>query len=152
MQDITHSFWLAMIQIITFYPVLMEIVLLSLRVSLTATFLSCVFGLFIGASVAVSKFPGRNAVIILMNALMGLPPVVVGLFVYLNLSRAGPLGWLGFLYTPTAMIIAQTILISPIVAALSRQVLEEIHNEYQEQFQSLALTNFARTKAILWDG
>ncbi len=130
---------------------LWEIVLLSLRVSLTATALSCLIGLPVGALVAVGRFRGRNVLLIVMNALMGLPPVVVGLVVYLSLSRAGPLGFLGLLYSPAAMIIAQTILITPIVAALSRQVLEDIYGEYAEQFRSLCLTRVQTVQALLWD-
>lgn len=130
---------------------LLEIVLLSLRVSLTATVAACLIGLPVGALVAVSRFRGRNVVLVVMNALMGLPPVVVGLFVYLYLSRSGPLGFLGLLYSPTAMIIAQTILITPIVAALSRQVLEDLHAEYSEQFRSLCLTRWQAIQALLWD-
>ena len=130
---------------------LLEIVLLSLQVSLTATILSCLIGLPLGALVAVGRFPGRGAVLIVMNALMGLPPVVVGLVVYLYLSRAGPLGFLGLLYSPAAMIIAQTILITPIVAALSRQVLEDLNAEYSDQFRSLCLTRTQTVQALLWD-
>jgi tungstate transport system permease protein len=130
---------------------LIEIVGLSLRVSLTATALACMIGLPLGALVAISRFRGRNAVLVVMNALMGLPPVVVGLLVYLHLSRAGPLGFLGLLYTPWAMIIAQTILIAPIVAALSRQVLEDLHTEYAEQFRSLCLSQWQAVQALLWD-
>src|SRR5262249_15517233 len=97
-------------------PKLLDIVLLSLRVSLTSVALSCLVGLPIGATIAVSRFPGRKTVIVILNAMMGLPPVVVGLAVYLLLSRAGPLGELGLLFTPTAMVIAQAILITPIIA------------------------------------
>lgn len=130
---------------------LWEIVQLSLWVSLSATALACLIGLPVGALVAITKFLGRNGVLIVMSALMGLPPVVVGLLVYLHLSRSGPLGFLGLLYTPTAMIIAQTILIAPIVAALSRQVLEDLHVEYSEQFRSLCLTRLQMMQALLWD-
>lgn len=130
---------------------LLEIVMLSLQVSLIATAIACVLGFAVGALVAVSRFRGRGAVLVLMNALMGLPPVVVGLFVYLHLSRSGPLGFLGLLYTPTAMIIAQTILITPIVAALSRQVLEDLHHEYADQFRSLCLTRLQSVRTLLWD-
>lgn len=132
-------------------PDLWEIVLLSLRVSLTATVLACLIGLPLGALVATARFPGRGAVLVVMNALMGLPPVVVGLVVYLHLSRSGPLGFLGLLYTPTAMIIAQTILIAPIVAALSRQVLEDLHAEYAETFRSLCLSTAQTVQALIWD-
>lgn len=130
---------------------LLEIVLLSLRVSLTATAIACMIGMTAGALVAIGRFRGRGAVLIVMNALMGLPPVVVGLVVYLHLSRAGPLGFLGLLYTPTAMIVAQTILITPIVAALSRQVLEDLHAEYADAFRSLCLTRWQTMQALLWD-
>ena len=131
---------------------LIEIVLLSLQVSLSATLFAALIGLPLGAVLAVSRFPGRGAVLVLINALMGLPPVVVGLLVYLHLSRAGPLGFLGLLYTPTAMIIAQTILIAPIVTALSRQVLEDLHGEYAETFRSLCLSRRDVVGALLWDG
>jgi tungstate transport system permease protein len=132
-------------------PDLVEIVGLSLRVSLSATAVALILGLPLGALLAITRFRGRNAVLVLVNALMGLPPVVVGLLVYLHLSRAGPLGFLGLLYTPTAMIIAQTILITPIVTALSRQVLEDLHAEYDEQFRSLCLGRFETIQALIWD-
>lgn len=131
---------------------LVEIVVLSLQVSLTATLLSCALGLPLGALVAITRFRGRGAVLVVMNALMGLPPVVVGLVVYLHLSRSGPLGFLGLLYTPAAMIIAQTLLIAPIVAALSRQVIEDLHLEYADQFRSWSLTRLQSIRALLWDG
>ena len=151
MQSIGEAIGLAMGLVLSGDADLIEIVLLSLQVSLTATAIACLIGLPVGALVAISRFRGRNAVLIVMNALMGLPPVVVGLLVYLHLSRSGPLGFLGLLYTPTAMIIAQTILIAPIVAALSRQVLEDLHAEYAEQFRSLCLTQFQIIQALLWD-
>src|SRR5688572_30441728 len=110
---------------------LVEIVLLSIRVSLSAVVIASLIGLPLGAAIAVGRFTGRRALIVMLNALMGLPPVVVGLVVYLMLSRAGPLGELGILFTPSAMVIAQTILITPIVAALSRQVIEDSWQEYQ---------------------
>src|SRR5712675_2174737 len=114
-------------------PTLTSIVLLSLQVSLTAVAFATALGLPLGAAIAVGRFPGRRVVIVLLNALMGLPPVVVGLVVYLLLSRAGPLGELGLLFTPSAMVIAQTILILPIVAALCRQSVEDAWREYEEQ-------------------
>ena len=132
-------------------PKLVEIVLLSLRVSLTAVVIACVIGLPLGAAVAVSRFPGRRPVIVLLNALMGLPPVVVGLVVYLLLSRAGPLGSAGLLFTPTAMVIAQAILIVPIVAALSRQVVEDAWHEYREQLRSLGESRLGAAGTLLWD-
>jgi tungstate transport system permease protein len=132
-------------------PKLVEIVLLSLRVSLTAVVIACVIGLPLGAAVAVSRFAGRRPVIVLLNALMGLPPVVVGLVVYLLLSRAGPLGSAGLLFTPTAMVIAQAILIVPIVAALSRQVVEDAWHEYREQLRSLGESRLGAVGTLLWD-
>ena len=130
---------------------LAEIVLLSLRVSLTAVVLACVLGLPLGAAIAVSRFPGKQALIVALNALMGLPPVVVGLVVYLLLSRAGPLGQFGILFTPAAMVIAQTILIVPIVAALSRQVIEDAWQEYEEQLKSLGAGPRTAAITLLWD-
>ena len=132
-------------------PKLLDIVLLSLRVSLTAVAISCILALPVGAAIAVSRFPGRRGLIVVLNALMGLPPVVVGLAVYLLLSRAGPLGALGLLFTPTAMVIAQTILITPIVAALSRQVVEDAWEEYREQLRSLGEKRFGAAVTLLWD-
>jgi len=147
----TEALGLALTMVATADADLVEIVALSLYVSLTATVIAAVIGLAIGALLAVTRFTGRGAVLIALNALMGLPPVVVGLLVYLHLSRAGPLGFLGLLYTPTAMIIAQVILITPIIAALSRQVLEDLHREYAEQFRSLSLPPQTAMGAILWD-
>ncbi len=132
-------------------PKLMDIVLLSLRVSLSAVAIATVIGLPVGAAVAVNRFLGRRTVIVVLNALMGLPPVVVGLLVYLLLSRAGPLGEWGLLFTPTAMVIAQAILIAPIVAALSRQVVEDAWHEYREQLRSLGATPLAAAATLLWD-
>jgi tungstate transport system permease protein len=152
MQSISEALGLALGLVFSTDQDLYEIVRLSLYVSLSATVLACAIGLPIGALLATTRFPGRGAVLVVVNALMGLPPVVVGLFVYLYLSRSGPLGFLGLLYTPTAMIIAQTLLITPIVAALSRQVLEDLDNEYAEQFRSFALTRIQRVQALVWDG
>ena len=130
---------------------LVEIVLLSLSVSLTAVLIACLLGLPLGAAIAVSRFPGRRSLIVVLNALMGLPPVVVGLVVYLLLSRAGPLGSAGLLFTPSAMVIAQAILILPIVAALSRQVVEDAWQEYREQLRSLGESRFGAAATLLWD-
>ncbi|MEL6103464.1 MAG: ABC transporter permease [Pseudomonadota bacterium] len=152
MQDFAASISIAWSLVVSADPALLEIVLLSLRVSVSAALLACLIGLPLGALIAVTRFRGRNAVLILLNALMGLPPVVVGLIVYLHLSRAGPLGFLGLLYTPAAMIIAQTLLITPIVAALSRQILEDLFEEYREQFQSLAVSRWQAVEAVIWDG
>ena len=131
---------------------LVEIVGLSLRVSLTAVALAALVGLPLGAVVALIRFPGRRAVAALLDALMGLPPVVVGLLVYLMLSRAGPLGVFGLLFTPTAMIIAQCLLITPIIAALTRQVIEDLWAEYAEQLRSLGATRLRCVPTLLWDG
>ena len=130
---------------------LVEIVLLSLRVSLSAVAISALLGLPMGAAIAVSRFPGRQTVIVVLNALMGLPPVVVGLLVYLLLSRAGPLGPLGILFTPSAMVIAQSILILPIIAALSRQAIEDAWREYEEQLRSLGAGRVNAALTLLWD-
>jgi tungstate transport system permease protein len=130
---------------------LYSIVALSLRVSLTAVTLATLIGLPLGALIAITRFRGRDAVIVALNALMGLPPVVVGLLVYLLLSRAGPLGDLGLLFTPTAMVIAQTILIAPIIAGLARQTLEDAWQEYAEQLRSLGAGPLAAALTLLWD-
>jgi tungstate transport system permease protein len=151
MQDFTAAFGLAFGLIASGDPALGEIVLLSLRVTLSAVAIACALGLPLGAAVAVLRFPGRGAVILALNALMGLPPVVVGLLIYLMLSGAGPLGVLGLLYTPTAMIIAQTVLVTPIVAALTRQVVEDLQGEYDEQLRSLGLGISATVGTLLWD-
>jgi tungstate transport system ATP-binding protein len=132
--------------------VLAEIVALSLRVTLSAVLVSCLIGLPLGAALALSRFPGRGAVIIVFNALMGLPPVVAGLVVYLLLSRSGPLGALSLLFTPTAMIIAQTILILPIIVSLTRSVIEDLWREYEEQLRSLGSSATRAIPTLLWDG
>ena len=151
MQDYGNALWLALELLVSGDPELLEIILLSLRVSLSAMVVACLIGFPLGAIVAITRFPGRGAALVLMNTLMGLPPVVVGLGVYLALSNAGPFGWLQLLYTPTAMIIAQTILITPIIAALSRQVIEDLHNEYAEQFRSLVVGRFTAMGALIRD-
>ena len=130
---------------------LWEIVALSLLVSLSAVVLATAVGLPLGAAVAVGRFPGRGAVIVLLNALMGLPPVVVGLVVYLLLSRAGPLGELGLLFTPGAMVVAQTVLITPIIAALTRQAIEDAWREYEEQLRSLGASRMGAALTLVWD-
>jgi tungstate transport system permease protein len=130
---------------------LWEIVGLSLAVSLSAVIFATLLGLPLGAAIAVGRFPGRQAVVVVLNALMGLPPVVVGLFVYLLLSRAGPLGELGLLFTPPAMVIAQTILIVPIIAALARQAVEDAWREYEEQLRSLGVHGLRGALTVLWD-
>ena len=132
-------------------PALFAIVRLSLYVSLSAVVLAALIGIPLGAWIALTKFPGRQGVIVLLNALMGLPPVVVGLAVYLLLSRAGPLGGLGILFTPVAMVLAQTVLILPIVAALSRQAVEDAWSEYEEQLRSLGANGLRGALTVLWD-
>ena len=130
---------------------LLEIVGLSLRVSLTAVVISCVIGFPLGAVIGIVDFRGRQCIIVCVNALMGLPPVVVGLVAYLILSNSGPLGWLDLLYSPTAMIIAQTILVAPIVTALSRQIVEDFHAEYAELFRSLSVSHRTAVTTLLMD-
>ncbi len=130
---------------------LWEIVALSLQVSLSAVAIATLAGLPLGAAIAVGSFAGRRVTIIALNALMGLPPVVVGLFVYLLLSRAGPLGELGLLFTPGAMVIAQTILTVPIIAALTRQAVEDAWREYEEQLRSLGARGLGAALTVLWD-
>ena len=151
MQDFASQFSQAGHLILTGDPDLWAIVMLSLQVSVLAVLISAVIGMPVGAALAVARFPGRSALIILMNALMGFPPVVVGLLVYLMLSRSGPLGVLELLYTPTAMIIAQTVLVTPIVAALTRQVIEMLAEEYSEQLHSLGVSRLASVPVLLWD-
>ncbi|KPQ25583.1 MAG: tungstate transport system permease protein [Halomonas sp. HL-48] len=130
---------------------LFSIVTLSLQVSLVAVFLAALTGLPLGAALALWRFPGRNGVIIALNALMGLPPVVAGLCVYLLLSRAGPLGDWGLLFTPAAMVVAQWVLVLPIIASLTRQQVEALHGEYAEQLQSLGLSKARMMPTLLWD-
>ena len=132
-------------------PALLAIVRLSLFVSIAATVGAAMIGLPGGALVALTRFPGRDLVIVLMNALMGLPPVVVGLAVYLMLSRAGPLGSWGLLFTPQAMIIAQTILIAPIIAALARQTIEDLWVEYRDELAAMDVGPAGRITTLLWD-
>ncbi|MCB1476563.1 MAG: ABC transporter permease [Rhodobiaceae bacterium] len=151
MSDFEQAFALALRLLFSFDPALIEIVALSLKVSLSALFLAGLIGLPFGAAVAVTRFPGRGGVIILLNAMMGLPPVVIGLLVYMLLSRAGPLGVLGLLYTPAAMIIAQTILIAPIIAALTWQVVESLEGEYSELFRSMRVPFHRRVPTLLFD-
>jgi len=150
--DIGQAIALASGMIVSGDPVLTQIILLSLRVSLVAVGLACLIGMPLGALLAIARFPGRGALIVLVNAMMGLPPVVVGLLVYLLLSSSGPLGMLQLLYTPAAMIVAQTVLVIPIVAALSRQVIEDLHGEYAEQLRSFGVGPAGTMMTLLWDG
>ena len=135
-----------------FDPALVEIVLLSLRVSLTAVLLALLIGLPAGALLALARFPGRTFLVILSNALMGLPPVVAGLLIYLLLSRSGPLGPLGLLFTPAAMIVAQAVLVTPIVVSLTRQTVEDLWAEYEDQLRSLGSSPLRAMPTLLWDG
>lgn len=151
MQDFAAAFGLAFGLIADADPDLIAIVLLSLQVSLSAVALACLIGLPLGAALAVARFPGRGAILVLLNALMGFPPVVAGLLLYLLLSNAGPLGALRLLYTPTAMILAQAVLVTPIVAALTRQVVEDLHREYDEQLRSLGVRGLDLVGTLLWD-
>lgn len=132
-------------------PSLLRIVVLSLEVSLTSVTMASVIGLPLGAVIEVNEFSGKRPIVIVLNGLMGLPPVVVGLFVYLMLSRTGPLGTFGILFTPTAMVIAQTILIAPLMAALSRQMVADSWKEYCEQLCSLGESKFGAAVTLLWD-
>lgn len=133
-------------------PGFLGIVALSLRVTLTAVAVAALIGLPLGAALALARFPGRAAVIVCLNALMGLPPVVAGLAVFLLLSRSGPLGPLGLLFTPTAMIVAQVLLVLPIVIALTRQVIEDLWSEYRDHLRSVGLDGMRAIPTLLFDG
>lgn len=152
MDDLGAAFSTALDLVAAGDPALAAIVGLSLRVSLAAVALAALVGLPLGALLAVARFPGRRGVVVALNALMGLPPVVAGLLIYLLLSRSGPLGGLGLLFTPSAMVVAQAVLIAPILAALSRQVLEELWEEYAEQLRSLGAGPRRAVPTLLWDG
>lgn len=151
MNSLGEAFTAAWRLIAGFDAALAQVVGLSLQVSLTAVVIAALIGLPIGAMIAVERFRGRQTLIVLLNALMGLPPVVVGLVVYLLLSRAGPLGSLGILFTPTAMVIAQAVLITPIIAALSRQIIEDAWREYDEQLRSLGARRITAGMTLIWD-
>ena len=151
MQSILDSLRGAVALIASGDATLASIVMLSLAVSLCAVVLATLIGMPLGAALAVARFPGRRGLVVALNALMGLPPVVVGLIVYLLLSRAGPLGGLGLLFTPQAMVIAQTILILPIIAALTRQSVEDAWREYEEQLRSLGAQGIGAALTLLWD-
>jgi len=152
MNDFTAAFSAAFDLLVQGDEQLREIVGLSLQVSLGAVFIAALIAMPLGAATAMYRFPGRKTLVIALNALMGLPPVVVGLIVYLMLSRMGPFGVLGLLFTPTAMIIAQVLLIIPIIASLTRQVIEDLWHEYEEQLRSLGASPFQRMTTLLWDG
>lgn len=146
-----NAFYVALSLLANLDASLLQIVVLSLQVSLLAVLIAAVLGFPLGAAVALWRFPGRGVMIVVLNALMGLPPVVAGLMVYLLLSRAGPLGEWGLLFTPGAMVIAQVVLVLPILAALSRQKVEELLGEYREQFVSLGMSRGRMMPTLLWD-
>jgi len=152
MNEFSNAFRTALQLLVEMDPGLSEIVLLSLRVSLSAVCLAAVFALPLGALVALTQFPGKRGVVILMNAMMSLPPVVVGLVIYLLLSHTGPLGVTGLLFTPAAMIIAQCVLVFPIIAALTRQTVFDLHEEYDEYLRSVGASTSQKIATLLWDG
>ena len=137
--------------VLTGDPALIAIVRLSLAVSLSAVFLAGLAGVPLGALIALVQFPGRQGAIIFLNALMGLPPVVVGLAVYLILSRSGPLGSLGLLFTPQAMVLAQLVLVAPIIAALTRQTIEDLWVEYRDELTAMNVSPLGRVATLIWD-
>jgi tungstate transport system permease protein len=151
MADGSSAFATALALIVSGDPEFLGIVGLSLRVTLSAVAIACLIGMPLGAALAVTRFAGRGALVVAVNALMGLPPVVVGLAVYLMLSRSGPLGALGLLYSPTAMIIAQVILVTPIVAALTRQAVTDLNAEYDEYLRSIGASRAQTVGTLLWD-
>lgn len=146
-----NPFQTALDLMLTLDPQFMQIVGLSLRVTLSAVLAAALIGLPLGAWLALARFPGRSLVIVLVNALMGLPPVVAGLVIFLLLSRSGPLGGLGWLFTPKAMIVAQTVLVLPIVVALTRQTVEDLLGEYQEHLASLGQTGGRAAATLLYE-
>jgi len=152
MRDLSDAFGKALALLVELDPDLVEIIALSLRVTTTALLIASLLAMPFGAAVAVFRFRGRALLVVVLNALMGLPPVVVGLVVYLLLSRSGPLGFLGWLFTPAAMIVAQTLLIAPIVAALTRQVVADLWEEYEEQLRSLGASRLRVLPTLLVDG
>lgn len=152
MHDLAGSFAAALTLMLNFDASLVEIVSLSLRVSLTAVLVASVFGFVIGAWLALNRFPGYRLVLVVINALMGLPPVVVGLCIYLLLSRSGPFGQFGLLFTPSAMIIAQCVLVIPLMAALTRQIIADLWLEYHDQLLSLGVRRMGALRTLLWEG
>jgi len=138
--------------VLTGDPALLAIVRLSLAVSFSAVVIAALIGIPFGAFIALTRFRGREAVIVLLNALMGLPPVVVGLAVYLLLSRSGPLGSWGLLFTPSAMVVAQSILLTPIIAALARQTIEDLWTEYRDELTAMNVGPLTRVLTLIWEG
>lgn len=149
--DLSNAVWQALLLIARLDADLIEIVGLSLRVSLMAVMIAAVLGVPLAASLALFRFPGRKVLGLGVNAGMGLPPVVVGLMVYLMLSRSGPMGTFGLLYSPAAMIIAQVILILPVIAAPARQTIEDMWSEYREQMQSLDIRGISLMRTMIWE-
>jgi tungstate transport system permease protein len=137
--------------VLTADPALFAIVRLSLAVTLSAVLCATLIGIPAGALIALTRFPSRTALIVVLNAMMGLPPVVVGLAVYLALSRSGPLGSLGILFTPQAMVVAQTILVTPIIAALTRQTIEDLWAEYRDELNAMNIGPLARAATLVWE-
>jgi tungstate transport system permease protein len=133
-------------------PALLAIVRLSLVVSLSAVLCAALVGIPLGALIALTRFPGREGVVVALNAMMGLPPVVVGLAIYLALSRSGPLGSWALLFTPPAMILAQTVLVTPIIAALTRQTIEDLWVEYRDELAAMNVGALGRVATLVWDG
>ena len=152
MNDILKGFLEAGKLIVTLDPDLLEIIVMSLRVTTSAVVIASLIGLPLGAMLAVNRFALRRATIASLNALMGLPPVVVGLFVYMALSRSGPFGVMGLLFTPWAMIIAQVVIITPLIASISHQTLRDLWAEYHDLLISFNTTRWQRMTALLWDG
>lgn len=151
MSEFSEALQLSIKLILSWDPDLREIVALSLQVSGSAVLISSVVGLFIGAVLATSSFPGRGALLIILNSLLGLPPVVVGLAVYLALSNMGPFASLQLLYTPAAMVIAQTIIVTPIVAALTRQVVEDLYARYDEQLRAFGVDYVTKLQTLIFE-
>lgn len=151
MQDFSQAFIQAADLLLHLDKQLIDIIVLSLRVTLSAVVIACLIGFPLGAFLAIARFPGRNVLVVLLNSLMGLPPVVVGLCIYMMLSAAGPLGFLQLLYTPGAMIIAQVVLVTPIVAALARQVVEDLNEEYGDLLASMNASVGQRVGTLLFD-
>ena len=151
MTDFQTAAYIAIKLILELDSNLVEIILLSLKVTFSSVFIATVLGLYVGTIVSITNFPGKNIIVVLLNSFMGLPPVVVGLVVYLMLSRVGPFGVFGLLYSPTAMIIAQSILITPIIAALTRQIVSDLWVKYELQFRSLSLSLRESFFEIIWD-
>jgi tungstate transport system permease protein len=152
MHDIADALVAAWQLVLSGNPTFLGIISLSLGISLTAVFFASCIGLPLGAALAVTRFPGRNAAVVAVNALMGLPPVVVGLVVYLALSRSGPLGSLGLLFTPAAMVIAQVVLVAPIVAAVARQIIEDLWHQYAELYVLDGVGRVHTVCSLLWLG